>query len=115
LKYLLEHSANVNAVDNEGKTPIYSGAYDGNLKTVKMLCEYGANLLLKDNDNLTILEYAVSRKEFETAKFLNGKSGNFYPDLGNAIKRHKEEQNLRIKQLVKEMKQQSIKNDLPLP
>ena len=88
LKYLLEHSADVNAVDNEGKTPIFSGAYDGNLKTIKMLCEYGANLLLKDNDNLTVLEYAVSRKEFETAKFLNGKSGNIYPKLEKAIKKH---------------------------
>ena len=115
LKYLLEHSADVNAVDNEGKTPIFSGAYDGNLKTIKMLCEYGANLLLKDNDNLTVLEYAVSRKEFETAKFLNNKSGNTYPNLENAIKRHKADQHLRIKQLVKQMKQLSIKNDLPLP
>ena len=40
LKYLLEHTANVNAIDNEGRTPIFSGAYDGNLKTVKLFCEY---------------------------------------------------------------------------
>ena len=115
LKYLLEHAANVNAVDNEGKTPVFSGAYDGNLKTVKLLCEYGANLLLKDNDNQTVLEYAISRKEFETAKFLNNKSGNTYPNLENAIKRHKAEQHLRIKQLVEEIKQISTKNDLLLP
>ena len=115
LKYLLGCSANVNAIDNEGKTPVFSGAYDGNLKTVKLLCEYGAKLDLQDNTNLTVLEYAVSRKEFETAKFLNNQSGNTYPILENAIKRHKAEQHLRIKQLVEEMKQISTKNDLLLP
>ena len=103
LKYLLEHGANINAVDNEGKTPIFSGAYDGNLKTVKLLCECGANLLLKDNTNLTVLEYAISRKEFETAKFLNGKLGNIYPDLENAIRKHKSDQHSRARELIKEI------------
>lgn len=103
LKYLLEHGANINAVDNEGKTPIFSGAYDGNLKTVKLLCECGANLLLKDNTNLTVLEYAISRKEFETAKFLNGKLGNIYPDLENMIRKHKSDQHSRARKLIKEI------------
>ena len=103
LKYLLEHGANINAVDNEGKTPIFSGAYDGNFKTVKLLCECGANLLLKDNTNLTVLEYAISRKEFETAKFLNGKLGNIYPDLENMIRKHKSDQHSRARKLIKEI------------
>ena len=103
LKYLLEHGANINAVDNEGKTPIFSGAYDGNLKTVKLLCECGANLLLKDNTNLTVLEYAISRKEFKTAKFLNGKLGNIYPDLENMIRKHKSDQHSRARELIKEI------------
>ena len=114
LKYLLEHAANVNAVDNEGKTPIFSGAYDGNFKTVKLLCEYGADLHLKDNSNLTVLEYAVSRKEFETAKFLNGKLGNIYPDLENMIRKHKSEQHSRAMELIKEINKYQ-KNDLPMP
>lgn len=103
LKYLLEKSANVNAIDNEGKTPIFSGTYDGNLKTIKLLCEYGADLHLKDNNGLTVLEYAVSRKEFETAKFLKGKSGNVYPDLENMIRKHKSEQLLLAGKLIKEI------------
>ena len=103
LKYLLEHAANVNAVDNEGRTPIFSGAYDGNFKTVKLLCEYDANLHLKDNSNLTVLEYAISRKEFETAKFLNVKLGNIYPDLENMIRKHKSDQHSRARELIKEI------------
>ena len=115
LKYLLENAANVNAVDNENRTPIFSGAYDGNLKTVKLLCEYGTKLHLKDNTNRTVLEYAISRNEFETAKFLNNKLGNTYPNWENSIKRHKAEQHLRMKQLVEGMKQISTKNDLLFP
>ena len=115
LKYLLEHAANVNAVDNEGRTPIFSGAYDGNFKTVKLLCEYGADLHLKDNSNLTVLEYAVSRKEFETAQFLNGKLGNIYLDLENMIRKHKSEQHSRAMELIKEISNINKKNDLPMP
>ena len=103
LKYLLEKSANVNAIDNEGKTPIFSGTYDGNLKTIKLLCEYGADLLLKDNTNLTVLEYAISRKEFETARFLNAKLGNIYPNLENMIRKHKSDQHSRARKLIKEI------------
>ena len=103
LKYLLEHAANVNAVDNEGRTPIFSGAYDGNFKMVKLLCEYDANLHLKDNTNLTVLEYAISRKEFETAKFLNVKLGNIYPNLENMIRKHKSDQHSRAMELIKEI------------
>ena len=101
LKFLLEKSADVNAADNEGKTPIFSGAYDGNLKTVKMLCEYGADLLLKDNTGLTVLEYAVGRKEFETAKFLNGKLGNIYLNLENMIREYNTAQHLCVRELMK--------------
>ena len=115
LKYLLEHAANVNAADNEGRTPIFSGAYDGNLKTVRLLCEYDANLHLKDNINLTVLEYAISRKEFETAKFLNGKLGNICPNLENMIRKHKSEQQLRVRELIKEINKYQLKNDLPMP
>lgn len=115
LKYLLAKSADINAADNEGKTPIFSGAYDGNLKTVKMLCEYGANLLLKDNTGLTVLEYAVNRNLFETAKFLNGKSGIVYPDLENVIKKYNAEMDVLVRELVKRMQQMPTEDDLPMP
>lgn len=115
LKYLLAKSANINAVDNEGKTPIFCGAYDINLKTVKLLCENGANLLWKENSGLTVLEYAVHKKLFKTAKFLNGKSGIFYPDLDMMIRKHNAERDWIVKELVKKIKQTSSKDDQPMP
>ena len=71
LKYLLtEKAADVNAVDLEGRTPLFSAAYDGNHRALKLLCEHGADLTVKDNSGLTALDFAVSKKELETVKFL---------------------------------------------
>ena len=85
------------------------------MKTVKLLCEYGANLHQKDNSSLTVLEYAVSRREFETTKFLNEKSGIVYPDLENVIRKHKAERDVLVKELVKRMQQMPTEDDLPMP
>ena len=71
LKYLLrEKQANINAIDHEGRTPLFSGAYDGNAKALKMLCECGADLSVKDKNGMTALDFAFSKNEFETVKFL---------------------------------------------
>ena len=71
LKYLLlEKQANVNAIDYEGRTPLFSGAYDGNNRVLKILCECGADLSVKDKNGMTALDFAFSKNEFETVKFL---------------------------------------------
>ena len=71
LKYLLvEKQANVNAIDHESRTPLFSGAYDGNNRVLKILCECGADLSVKDKNGMTALDFAFSKNEFETVKFL---------------------------------------------
>ena len=62
----------VNVADNDGRTPFFSGAYDGNLRMLKILCEQGADLSMKDKSGLTVPEFALGRKEFNAAKFLSG-------------------------------------------
>lgn len=75
LKYLLEEkNLDVNAADYDGRTPLFSAAYDGNLRALKILCEHGANLAVKDKTGLTAREFALGRKEFNAAKFLNERS-----------------------------------------
>ena len=66
-------SIRFNALDGEGRTPLFSGAYDGNLRALKILCEQGADLSVKDKTGLTVLEFARNRKEFAAAKFLSGR------------------------------------------
>jgi ankyrin repeat protein len=67
LKYLLEErGANVNAIDHEGRTPLFSGAYDGNNRALKIFCECGADLSHKDKNGITALDLAVRKHEFES-------------------------------------------------
>jgi ankyrin repeat protein len=42
--YLIAHGANVNAVDEEGMTPLMEAAADGFIPIIKTLLDHGANL-----------------------------------------------------------------------
>jgi ankyrin repeat protein len=52
---LLEHGANVGAVDNEGRTPLHAAAEGGKVKVVRVLLEHGANVDAVDNEGRTSL------------------------------------------------------------
>jgi hypothetical protein len=41
--------------------------------------------------------------------------GNIYPDLENAIRKHKSEQHSRARELIKEINKYQLKSDLPMP
>ena len=53
---LLEHKANINYHDNQGRTALYQAALIGNPEIVKILLQYGAN---KD-DKYYLLENEIS-------------------------------------------------------
>ena len=68
---LIKRGALVNALDIDNKPPIL---YSSNLKTIKLLLEYNAQLLSSGNE--TLIHNLVSRKKYEEVKFLHDFLGN---------------------------------------
>ncbi|PTB44224.1 hypothetical protein M441DRAFT_99046, partial [Trichoderma asperellum CBS 433.97] len=50
IKLLLEHGAEIDAADINGKTPLIHASSVGHENTVKVLLEYGAEVNAADND-----------------------------------------------------------------
>ncbi len=59
INILLNDGASVNALNNEGKSPIY---YACSSKKIKLLIQKGANLNIVDKNNISLLEYAICCK-----------------------------------------------------
>ena len=59
INILLNDGASVNALNNEGKSPIY---YACSSKKIRLLMKYGANLNIVDKKNVSLLEYAICCK-----------------------------------------------------
>jgi len=58
---LLMHGADVNATDINGMTPLMFAANNQcySIKTLKLLCLFGANSKIRDKDGLTALDHAI--------------------------------------------------------
>ncbi|MCE2993293.1 MAG: ankyrin repeat domain-containing protein, partial [Candidatus Jidaibacter sp.] len=62
----LNAGVNVNAVDNDGCSPLYWAAIDGNMQIVKLLCAHGANPLLENSDGDTALDLATENHALQS-------------------------------------------------
>ena len=60
LKYLLSNGLLVDTVDSTGSTPLHTAAIQGELETVKILCEAGAKINLKNDSFMSPLDIAES-------------------------------------------------------
>ena len=77
---LLKYGANVNIIDNEGKTVLHYFAnlkephnicnYEDAIKMIPVLLEYGADRDLKDKHNKTPLDYAVENNSIDIINLL---------------------------------------------
>jgi len=55
---LLEHGADVNAVQQAGYTPLLEAAQAGELEILELLLQYGADPLARGEDGQTALDLA---------------------------------------------------------
>ena len=76
LKILIEFGANVNAIDNQGFTPLHSISLKGDVNCAKLLIENGANVNAKDNDGQTPLMNAAKQGNVEFLQLLIEKNAN---------------------------------------
>lgn len=61
---LIENGANIDAIDNNGDTPLSVASWSGSEHVVGLLLERGANVNDKNNDGATPLHQAVAQGEF---------------------------------------------------
>jgi len=67
---LIENGANLNAQDNEGKTPLMSAIYLSHPDLAKMLIDNGADVNIKGDSDWTALMFAAMRGDVESVNNL---------------------------------------------
>jgi len=72
IRLLLQHGADVAAVDDVGYTALHASAGNGHLTATKMLTEAGANVDSPNEDGLTPLFYAAKAGHHSTVRALIG-------------------------------------------
>ena len=67
----LEFGVDIDSTNEYGQSSLYIAAWRGNLKVVKMLLSYGANIWQKANGDLTIFDVAKSNNHNDILDLLN--------------------------------------------
>ena len=62
LSYLINKGVEVNAIDNQGRTPLTYAMFIGSLCAVSALIEHGADPLMKDRQGHNALHVAIDRR-----------------------------------------------------
>ena len=60
----------VNNVKEPGKTILFDAVKDGNLQIVQCLVEHGADVNAKNDDGMSVLQYAVNCGKQDVAQWL---------------------------------------------
>lgn len=74
VRWLLEHGASVDTVDNRGDTPLHKAAWKGHKVVVEVLLDGKADVDARNKEGMTPLDGALNQRQDDIADLL-GKSG----------------------------------------
>lgn len=77
VEYLLKRGANVNAKDNEGKTPLMVAVVSGDMHLISGLLAYGADPNVQDHDGWTAGMHAVRLNEPKIFRLMGQYKANY--------------------------------------
>lgn len=58
VKKLIDLGANIDAIDDNGDSPLFEAAHEGSFETVRILVERGADINISNRSNKTSLDLA---------------------------------------------------------
>ena len=64
VELLLEHGANPNVQDNDGRTPLHYAVENCHVDVARVLLDHGADPTIRDNEGMTPLDYSSNCEEF---------------------------------------------------
>ena len=76
MRVLLDHGADINIRDRQGRTSISWAAQYGFKESLKLFLERGADITIKDNEGQTPLDWAVTMGNNEAAEILKAHTSN---------------------------------------
>lgn len=81
----LKSGEDVNALDRDGRTPLFQAIVDGNFEIAKELMQHGANVNARDRSLETPLHFAAREQQVKLAQLLleNGAEVNAVDSNGN--------------------------------
>lgn len=68
VQLLLDRNANINALSPNKTTPIMMAAWNGHIYTVKLLSDKGADITLRNEQNMNVIDFALSNNHKDIAE-----------------------------------------------
>lgn len=81
----LSEGADINRLNQDGRTPLHQTVYSGNLETIEYLIKKGADVNAKSSNNETPLDLAIERDRQKIAAALRSKGGNETPMMDPVV------------------------------
>ena len=87
VKYLIEHSVDINKQDNYGSNPLFASCYNGHITMVKYLVEHGTNINTESNIGYNPLFCASHKGYISVVKYLVEHGANIHK-INDMVKPH---------------------------